>query len=307
MHAEATQISLKNPREGSEVFTLGDQIERLRIPSPNREWELCGQPRRPFLQPFDARSAQISGNAVPIAESVSVPGPTLIMMTASENGVLVYRTYEGEAGMNQIVWFDRAGKRLGFGGAPGNVRTPSISPDEKKVASTSLTSSGTADLWLWDLIRGTETRLTSDSSLNVGPSWAPDGKHIVFRSNQGGSAGDLYQASASGSGQAELLLATPRGKVDPEWSRDGRFVVYSGSDPKTKFDLWVLPVGDDAPAGRKPMPSFLLSKGTYTNIDVPEATAGGGPNVTGISPQGGIVGSYADNTGTGLHGFLLSK
>jgi serine/threonine protein kinase len=127
-----------------------------------------------MAQPFDARSAQISGNAVPIAESVSVPGPTLIMMTASENGVLVYRTTEGEADMNQIVWFDRAGKRLGSVGAPGNVRTPSISPDEKKVAFTRLTSSGTADLWLWDLIRGTETRLTSDSSFNVGPSWAPD-------------------------------------------------------------------------------------------------------------------------------------
>jgi serine/threonine protein kinase/Tol biopolymer transport system component len=209
-----------------------------------------------MAQPFDARRAQTSGNAVPIAESVSVPagGASLIMMTVSENGVLVYRTTEGEAGLNQIVWFDRTGKRLGSVGAPGNVRTPSISPDEKKVAFTRLTSSGTADLWLWDLIRGTDTRLTSDSSFNVGPSWAPDGKHIVFRSNRGGSAGDLYQASASGSGQAELLLATPRGKVDSEWSRDGRFIVYSESDPKTKFDLWILPVGDDAPAGRKPMP-----------------------------------------------------
>jgi Tol biopolymer transport system component len=156
--------------------------------------------------------------------------------------------------MNEIVWFDRTGKRLGSVGAPGDVRTPSISPDEKMVGFTRRTSSNTSDLWLWDLVHGTETRLTSDGSNNVGPSWAPQGNRVVFRSDRGGRAGDLYQASASGFGHDELLLTTKRGIVDAEWSRDGRFIVYSESDPKTKWDLWVLPVGDDAPAGHKPIP-----------------------------------------------------
>jgi dipeptidyl aminopeptidase/acylaminoacyl peptidase len=208
-----------------------------------------------MAQPFDAGSAQISGGAVPIAESVSVPGygPS-IPVTVSGNGVLVYWTTQGAGGvMNEIVWFDRAGKRLGSAGAPGDVRTPSISPDEKTVGFNRRTSSGTSDVWLWDVVRGTETRLTTDASNNVGPSWAPQGNRVVFRSDRS-HGGDLYQASASGSGHDELLLATPNGKVDPEWSRDGRFIVYAEINPKTKWDLWVLPVGDDAPAGRKPIP-----------------------------------------------------
>jgi Tol biopolymer transport system component len=209
-----------------------------------------------MAQPFDAGSARTSGDAVPIAESVPVPPGTLasIPVTVSENSVLVYSTTQGAAVMNEIVWFDRTGKRLGSVGAPGDVRTPSISPDEKMVSFTRRTSSNTSDLWLWDLVRGTETRLTSDASFNVGPSWAPQGNRVVFRSDRGGRAGDLYQASASGSGHDELLLVGTRGIVDPEWSRDGRFIIYSESDPKTKWDLWVLPVGDDAPAGRKPIP-----------------------------------------------------
>src|SRR6266853_1606344 len=208
-----------------------------------------------MAQPFDAGSAQTSGDAVPIAENVFVPpGGPYIPVTVSENSVLVYWTTQGTAAMNEIVWFDRAGKRLGSVGAPGNVLTPSISPDEKMVGFTRQTSSNTSDLWLWDVVRGIETRLTSDASFNVGPSWAPQGNRVVFRSYRGARVGDLYQASVSGSGHDELLLATPLGKVDPEWSRDGRFIVYAEIDPKTKWDLWVLPVGDDAPAGRKPIP-----------------------------------------------------
>ena len=39
-----------------------------------------------------------------------------------------------------------------------------------------------------------------------------------------------------------------------QWSRDGRFIVYSERDPKTNWDLWVLPVGQGAAGDRKPIP-----------------------------------------------------
>jgi hypothetical protein len=49
---------------------------------------------------------------------------------------------------------------------------------------------------------------------------------------------------------------------------------------------------------------FLLSKGTYTTIDVP-ATFGSVTATTAINPQGDIVGFYQDAS-FNLHGFLLS-
>jgi hypothetical protein len=53
---------------------------------------------------------------------------------------------------------------------------------------------------------------------------------------------------------------------------------------------------------------FLLTKGTYTNIDVPEAL-GAAPGTTAasaINPRGDIVGQYFDSSGNN-HGFLLSN
>jgi hypothetical protein len=62
-----------------------------------------------MAQPFDAGRAQIAGNAVPIAENVSVQygGPST-PVTVSENSVLVYWTTGGAAVTNEMEWFDRA-------------------------------------------------------------------------------------------------------------------------------------------------------------------------------------------------------
>jgi hypothetical protein len=52
---------------------------------------------------------------------------------------------------------------------------------------------------------------------------------------------------------------------------------------------------------------FLLSKGTFTNIDVNLSGAAPGSTIpNGINSQGDIVGSYFDGSGN-VHGFLLSK
>ena len=58
--------------------------------------------------------------------------------------------------------------------------------------------------------------------------------------------------ASSGAGNAELLLKPIHQVAPKDWSRDGRFLLYVDYDPKTKQDLWVLPVSDGAPGGRTP-------------------------------------------------------
>jgi Tol biopolymer transport system component/predicted Ser/Thr protein kinase len=209
-----------------------------------------------MAQPFDARSAQTSGDAFPLAEGVafSTTNPNFALVSVSESGVLLYAS-GGASGNNQIAWFDRAGKLLGSAAAPGNVSAPSISPDERLIAFSRNVGRTNADVWLRDLARGTDTRFTFDASRNLAPFWSPKGDRIVFASNRGGVY-NLYEKAASGSGQDELLLSTPNLKAPDQWSRNGRFIVYSEIDPKTKFDLWVLPVGQ---GGGKPIP-FLQTE-----------------------------------------------
>jgi hypothetical protein len=204
--------------------------------------------------PFDAASG-VRGEALPIADAASMAaGFAYALATASETGVLLYQS--GVSGGNaQMAWYDRGAKLLATIGAPGPVFFAAISPDEKLIAFTR-GSGSRGDLWLRDANRGAELRFTTDVSNNLAPFWSPRGDRIVFSSNRGGVS-NLYEKAASGTGHDELLLSNGNSKNPTQWSRDGRFIVYAEQDPKTKWDIWVLPT-EGAAAG-KPIP-FLRSQ-----------------------------------------------
>jgi dipeptidyl aminopeptidase/acylaminoacyl peptidase len=88
------------------------------------------------------------------------------------------------------------------------------------------------------------------------PVWSPDGNRIVFESNRNGPF-NLYQKQANGATDEEALLTSPSAeeKIPTSGSRDGRFLLYTETDPKTKADIWVLPLDGD----RKPTP-FLRTE-----------------------------------------------
>jgi Tol biopolymer transport system component len=213
-----------------------------------------------MAQPFDAASGQVSGEAFPIAENVySRYAPA----TASETGVLLYQSGSPVAGGDyQLAFYDRVGKLLRTIGARGRNYEPALSPDERSIVFRRLTGSA-VDLWLWDSARGTEQRITTDTSAKFACVWSPKGDRVVFASTHiggpiiGGRAMDLYQRAAVGLAPDELLLANGNRKHPSQGSRDGRFIVYQENDPTTKWDIWVLPMNTGAE--RKPAP-FLRSE-----------------------------------------------
>ena len=206
-----------------------------------------------LAQPFDAQRGQTTGEAVPVADGVSVTtNADYAPITVSETGVLLYER-GGLAGGRQMAWYDRSGKLIEAVGAPGAIFGLAISPDEKTVAFSRNSVSG-SDLWLRDLSRGAEQRFTTDASFNVSPNWSPKGDRIVFASTRGGGSAGIYQRDTSGTGQDEPLLASGHTKRPTQWSRDGRFIVYSEQDPKTRWDIWVLPIR----SGEQPKPFPVL-------------------------------------------------
>jgi Tol biopolymer transport system component len=202
-----------------------------------------------MAQPFDPGKLRLSGAPFPVAEQVRYNASTYrASFSVSENGVLVYDS-AGAAQVDQLVWFDRAGKRLGTVGEPGRYIRPSLSPDEKQVAIEREDPPAGLDLWLVELARGVSTRFTFDPNRDAGPVWSPDGRSIVFSSNREG-AFDLYRKISSGAGKDELLLKSDNLKWASDWSSDGRFLLYYEMSPKTKYDMWVLPLS----GGKKPIP-----------------------------------------------------
>ena len=200
-----------------------------------------------LAQVFDAKRMELVGEPVPLAEQVGNANGVAGFFTASVN-TLAYRVGGGAGGV-QLTWFDRQGKALGTVGDPGMIQRPAISPDGRTVAVDRRDpQTGYVDVWLHDLTRGSTSRFTFSSNNAGFPIWSPDASHIAFYWTRGGSI-SVYQKSTSGVGQNEVL-DQGRTARPVDWSRDGRYIIESVLDPKTKADVWVLPLFGD----RKPFP-----------------------------------------------------
>jgi Tol biopolymer transport system component/predicted Ser/Thr protein kinase len=202
-----------------------------------------------MAQAFDAARMELKGDPVPIVQQVA-------NFTTSANGVLAYSG--GDAAPLQLTWFDRQGKALGTLGEPGiNPDWPAISPDGGAVVVPRGNLATEEDLWLYNLARGTLTRLTLDGKGNEFPVWAPDGSHIAFMSTHEGGF-NVYQKAVNGIGQDEALDQTPASiKAPLDWSRDGRYIIEGvRSDAKsTSGSIWVVPLSPGQTGGdRKPFP-----------------------------------------------------
>ncbi|PYT06299.1 MAG: hypothetical protein DMF60_09660, partial [Acidobacteria bacterium] len=161
--------------------------------------------------------------------------------------------------IKRLVWVDRGGKPIGALGLPGAYTRPWLSPDEQRVAVDQRDNqTGTLDIWLLNAAGGAASRFTFDPGNDLYPLWSPDGSRIVWTSNRAGGF-DLYQRASSGAGQDELLLKAGHRIIPTDWSPDGRFIVYYEVDPKTRRDVWVLPLAGD----RRPIP-FLQTEANET-------------------------------------------
>jgi hypothetical protein len=206
-----------------------------------------------MAQAFDADKLQFTSEPFPVAEQVGYDASiNRTFFSISQTGVLAYES--NSSGKTQLAWVDRNGKQLSSVGQPSNYFRPRLSPDEKQVAVDDLDAQGNRDIWIIDLARGTPTRFTFDPAVDWIPVWSPDGSRILFSSNREGVF-DLYQKPATGAGKEVLLLKSDLPKNPTDWSADGRFILYTVNDPKTSFDLWVLPLFGD----QKPFP-FLQTQ-----------------------------------------------
>jgi Tol biopolymer transport system component len=162
-----------------------------------------------------------------------------------------------------LQWFDRSGKKLNVVGGVADYSNPELSPDDSKLAiGIRDPQLKTRAIWIFDLLRGTQTRLTFDPADDLDSIWSPDGTHIAFTSDRAGQK-DLYWKPADGSGAEELLLGGKGGdKYATDWSRDGKYLMYNYQPSSSGLaHLYVLPLAGD----RKPVPfvtiNFLTDQG----------------------------------------------
>jgi Tol biopolymer transport system component len=85
------------------------------------------------------------------------------------------------------------------------------------------------------------SRLTLDPAFDWLPLWSPDGTQVAFTSNRDG-AFNLYQKASNGLGTERQVFKSPAIKYFTDWSSDGRFILFDNLEPRTNFDVWLLPL-----------------------------------------------------------------
>jgi Tol biopolymer transport system component len=172
---------------------------------------------------FDARTRVLGEETVRLAKDVRVSDwPAHALFGASRDGRIVY--YQNDASLveSEFVWFESATGVAESLGVEGVLWNPRLSHDGSKLAfdRTSLRTSG--DVWVRDLLRGSEVRLTEATSDDSAPVWTPGDDGLYFHMTP-----DLYYAQASGVGAVERILESAESKVPLDLSADGRTLLWS--------------------------------------------------------------------------------
>jgi len=81
-------------------------------------------------------------------------------------------------------------------------------------------------------------RLTQQGN-NVTPSWAPDGKRILFASDRSGTR-EIHLMNEDGSGVSQLRTSVAGNKLTPSMSHDLARIAFAAEDPQTGHpEIWV--------------------------------------------------------------------
>jgi eukaryotic-like serine/threonine-protein kinase len=199
-----------------------------------------------FAVPFDVKRLEVTGQATPILEEVLANTIGGAQFSFSETGNLVYVAGAGAYRNVSIYWMDHDGKFQPLREASANYFLPAFSPDGKRLAVV-IRDQSRSDIWVYDLVRDTLTRLTFTGQNNEYPVWTPDGQRITYAVREkSGMQFNIYWKRADGSGDAQRLTESKRDQKPDSWGPDGKVLAFSQISPDTGSDIFTLSFeGDD--------------------------------------------------------------
>ena len=205
--------------------------------------------------PFDASSLEVTGNPVPLIEGVVVKTSGAADFSISDNGRLVYALSSGVGTQRSLVWVDREGSEEPIEMPPRPYYAARLSPDGTRIAVE--VRDENVDVWVHDLGRGTQTRLTFDEGLDRFPVWTPDGERIAFSSDREGGTRDIFWKLAVGTGQPERVVSYPDQALDSwSWTPDGQSLLIN----ENGRDISMVTLGGDQ--ARQPVLEEDFPEGT---------------------------------------------
>jgi eukaryotic-like serine/threonine-protein kinase len=153
----------------------------------------------------------------------------------AKSGALVYASALGSSD-HVLVWVDRAGRATPVTALRKPYSTPRLSPDGSRIVVTVYAPDGTPDLWIYDVQRGSMTRLTSQG-FNTGANWSPDGKLIAFTARRAGDDFFLPWVMAVDGGDPRRVLVDRFPSWSTSWAPDSKRLALSQFRASTAMDI----------------------------------------------------------------------
>ena len=197
-----------------------------------------------FAVPFDPERLEVKGNPVPVEEGGWLNrGSGQANLSFSNTGALVFAPL-GPVDFENVVmrWMDRNGGTQPLLDTARSYYSASFSPDGGKLAVDIQAANN--DIWIYQIARGTLTRLTFGGGNNDFPLWSPDGRYVVYQAEKGKSP-NIFRKPWDGSGAEERLTNDASTQTPTSFTPDGKMLAYTQNG-----DIWVLPLEGD----RKPWP-----------------------------------------------------
>ncbi|HEX6791280.1 MAG TPA: protein kinase [Candidatus Krumholzibacteria bacterium] len=212
-------INIADQRLWSPRYANGHILYR-RTPNNSGIWAL----------PFSLESLKVTGEPFLVVADGAEPcvGP---------DGMLVHLVGGNEGAVDLAILKRDGSLDTKLEGTFQIVGQPAVSPDGKRVAAV-ISESNNGDVWVFDLVRGTRTRLTFEPGWDINPQWTPDGKDIYYTSP---ASALIYRVPADGSGQPSLVNRGFVGSI----SSDGKWLAFDRDVAGKRGDLLAVPLPAD--------------------------------------------------------------
>jgi serine/threonine protein kinase/Tol biopolymer transport system component len=183
-----------------------------------------------LAQPFDPTRLETTGPVTTVNSHVAVHGEFagLGSVSVSTNGTLLF---DASRQLTRLAFYDRAGRLTAQFGEPALRANPSLAPDGTHVGYNVYDPNNqTTQIWIADLQRGVETRLTSPPGSSRVPIWSPDGTRIAYQSDAKHQE-DIMIRLADGSGAVEAITDEAGQHMVQAFSADGRTLIAYDREP----------------------------------------------------------------------------
>jgi Tol biopolymer transport system component len=201
------------------------------------DWVLFVQGALLMAQKLDLAAGKLVGQPIQIVDQLRI-GSSEGHFSVSRNGILAFARDQG-VGSATLHVMGRDGLLDAKVLVSGIIGSPTLSPDGRRLLYVRMANStvGLGEIYVLDLDRGTDTRLTFTGGTAFTPLWSPDGRRFAFASVRGDGKFTIRIGAADGLGAQDSIVVGDKAVGGlSDWTAVGSRIVGFGN-----AHSWMVP------------------------------------------------------------------